>query len=83
MASSYCKTTPVRARPFEGLKHISIWAFQQVDSRDHLLKLVHRSLHLGSTCDIVLNLVDERRKRYTPWVGGRIFAGEPQLRISM
>lgn len=49
---------------------------QQFDSRNHFLKFVHRRLDLGARRDVVLNLVNERRERYTSWVGGRIFAGE-------
>lgn len=45
------------------------------DSRNHLLELVHRRLDVSARCDIVLDLVDERRVRYASRVGGRIFAG--------
>lgn len=48
------------------------------DSRDHLLELVHGRFNVGPGCDIVLDLVDERRVRYASRVGGRIFAGGAQ-----
>lgn len=45
------------------------------DLRNHLLKLVHGRFDVGTGCDIVLDLVDERRVGYASRVGGRIFPG--------
>lgn len=52
-------------------------------SRDHLLKLIHDPLDFLARRDIVLHLVDERRKRYTSRVGGGIFAVNTVKRLSV